>query len=99
MIGILEAILCVLQQMAAAIVGLLVLVVNAAIVALGALGVVVLALLPSMPEPPDPPDGSVIGFINWLFPLSGVAALLVVMGGLFLAFLGLRIILNWVRAL
>jgi hypothetical protein len=98
-IGILEAILCAIEQLAAAIVGLLVVVVNAALVALGAFMGVIIALLPNMPEPPARPSSSVVGFLNWLVPLAGLAALLVTMGALFLGFLAVRIALNWIRAL
>lgn len=99
MIGILEAILCAIQELAAAIIGLLVVMLNAAIVALGAFMGVIIALLPNMPAPPAKPGSSIIGFVNWLFPLAGAAALLVTMGALFLGFLAVRIALNWIKAL
>jgi hypothetical protein len=98
-IGLLEAILCAIQQLAAAIIGLLVVMLNAALVALGAFMGVIIGLLPDMPEAPAKPNESVLGFLNWLFPLAGVAAILVTMGSLFLGFLAVRIALNWIRAL
>lgn len=99
MIGVLQAILCAIETLAAGIVNLLVLAIDAAIVALGAMVAAVMALLPPMPSPPEAPSSSVLGFINWLFPIAGVAALMTTLGGLFLAFLAVRIILNWLRAL
>lgn len=99
MLGILEAILCAIQQLAAAIIGLLVVMLNAALVALGAFMGVIIGLLPNMPAAPAKPGSGIIGFLNWLFPLAGVAALLVTMGTLFLGFLAVRIALNWIRAL
>lgn len=99
MIGILEAILCAIQEMAAAIIGLLVVMLNVALVALGAFMGFIIGLLPNMPEAPPSPGTSVIGFLNWIFPLAGVAALLVTMGSLFLGFLAVRIALNWIKAL
>ena len=99
MIGVLEAILCAIEELAAGIIGLLVVMLNAAIVALGAFMGVIIALLPNMPEAPAKPSEGVIGFVNWLFPLAGVAALLATMGTLFLGFLAVRIALNWIKAL
>lgn len=99
MIGVLQAILCAIETLAAGIVDLLVLAINGAIVALGALVAVVMLLLPVMPEPPGAPSSSVLGFINWLFPLASAAALMTSLGALFVAFLAVRIILNWLRAL
>ena len=99
MIWLLEAILCAIQTLAAGIINLLILMVNGAIIALGALVAVIIALLPPMPEPPAQPSNSIIGFINWFFPLASVATLLATMGTLFLGFMAVRIILNWLRAL
>jgi hypothetical protein len=98
-IGVLEAILCVIEELAADIVGLLVLAVNGALIALGALLAVIIALLPSMPEPPTKPGSGIIGFLNFFFPLAGVAGILTTMGSLFLGFMAVRVILNWIRAL
>src|SRR4051794_23733236 len=99
MIGILESILCAIESIAAAIVSLLVVMLNAMIIGLGAFLGVIIGLLPNMPAPPARPGSSVLGFLNWLFPLAGVATLLVTMGGLYVGFLGLRVALNWARAL
>lgn len=99
MIGLLEAILCAIETLAAGIVDLLIVMINAAIVGLGALVAVVMLLLPEMPAPPPLPEAGILGFVNWLFPLAGAAALLATMGGLFLGYMAVRIILNWLRAL
>jgi hypothetical protein len=98
-IPILGEILCVLEEIAAAIVGLLVLVINAAIVALGALLSVVLLALPVMPEAPSPPDSGVLQFINFFYPLADAATVVSTLGGLFAGFVVFRIILNWIKAL
>lgn len=99
MITLLTEILCVLEKMAAAIIGLLVVVINAMIVGLGAFLGVILLLLPEMPEPPGLPDSGVLAFINFFVPLALLATLVVSMVGLFLGFLAVRMALNWLRAL
>jgi len=98
-ITLLTDILCVLEKMAAAVIGLLVVVINAMIVGIGAfLGVIVL-LLPVMPEPPGVPSTGVLGFINFFVPLAPLATLIVSMVSLFVGFLAVRVALNWARAL
>lgn len=99
MIELLTNILCVLEKMAAAIVGLFVVMLNAMIVGLGAFLGVILALLPNMPESPQPPESGVLQFINFFVPLASLAALLVTMGALFVGFMAVRVALNWLRAL
>lgn len=99
MIALLEAILCVLQTMAAAIINLLVIVVNGAIVSLGALLSLILLLLPDMPEPPDSPSSGVLQFINFIVPVAPLVTMLLTMVSLFVGYLAVRVILNWVKAL
>lgn len=99
MISLLTEILCVLEQMAAAIIGLLVVMVNAMIVGLAAFLSVILALLPEMPEPPGAPSSGVLQVVNFIVPLAPLAALLVTMGALFLGFIAVRMALNWLKAL
>lgn len=99
MIPLLDQILCVVEKMAAAIVSLLVIMVNGAIIGLGAMLGVVVALLPDMPAPPSPPSEGVLAWINFVVPLGPLAALVLTLSALFAAFLGVRIMLNWLRAL
>jgi hypothetical protein len=98
-IGILQEILCALERLAALIVNGLVAVVNQVIVGVAIMLEALLSLLPDMPEAPAPPSSGVLGFMNWFVPLAPLASLLVTMGGLFGAYMLVRIGLNWMRAL
>jgi hypothetical protein len=73
--------------------------INALILAVGVLIGTVLGLLPGLPDTPDGPTPQALGWIAWFFPVGGVLAGLVVMVGLYTVFLGLRIVLRWVKAL
>lgn len=99
MIGILQDILCALERLSALIVNGLVAVFNQMIIGIAIMLEGLISLLPDMPEAPAPPSSGVLGFMNWFIPLAPLAALLVTMGGMFGAFLLLRIGLNWMRAL
>lgn len=99
MIGVLQAILCAIEGLAAAIVTLFVLMIDGAIIALGAMVAVIMALLPNMPSAPASPSSSVLAFINWLFPIAAVATLMTSFGILLLAYYAVKIMLNWLRAL
>jgi len=98
-IGLLQEILCAVERLAALIVNGLVAVLNQMITGIGIMLEVLLSLLPNMPEAPAPPSSGVLGFMNWFIPLAPLATLLVTMGGMFGAFLLVRIGLNWMRAL
>jgi hypothetical protein len=99
MIGILESILCAIEEVAAGVVGLFVVMLNAMIVGLGALLGVIVGLLPNMPAPPAAPSSGVLGLINFFVPLAPLAVLLTTMSTLFVGFLAVKVILNWLRAL
>lgn len=99
MIGILEAILCAIQELAGAILALLVLVVNAAIVAIGLLISGIFLLLPEMPEPPAPPSGEVMQWLLFFVPLASMVTVVVGLAVLFAGFLAVRFLLTYFRAL
>lgn len=99
MIGLLEDILCFLEQMAAAIVGLLVIVVNAAIVGIGAFIGVLIELLPVIPEAPAIPENGALGMVNFLIPIGPDLIVAASLFGMFAVFMGVRLALNWMRAL
>lgn len=70
---------------------------NLVIAAIGTLIATVLGLLPSMPAVPAPPD--VVGYINWLFPIGDVVLVFASFVTLWIAFLAIRIVMRWVKAL
>jgi hypothetical protein len=99
LIGLLQDILCVLEKMAAAIIGLLVVVVNAAIAAIAALLGLIVMLLPPIPDAPEIPDGGALGFINFFVPIGPDLAIAIALVGCFGLFMLFRVALNWVKAL
>jgi hypothetical protein len=70
---------------------------NLIVVGIAFMALYVLGLLPSMPAVPDAP--AYIGYVNWLFPVADVVGIFSTFIGLYVIFLGLRIILRWVKAL
>lgn len=99
MIGILQAILCAIEEVAVLTVDLLMIAVNASIVAIGAFLGVLILLLPYIPPAPPIPEDGALGFLNWFIPLGpdlAVAATLITMFGVFML---VKVGLNWMRAL
>ena len=99
MLGLLEAILCVLQNILLAVLWAGAQVVNVLVLALAGLAVLLAALLPEMPELPEPPDEGVVGAIAWLYPVGGVLAGLLVIVTLWLTVMAVRAALRWVKLL
>lgn len=72
---------------------------NAFIEAIAFLAAGFLSLLPSFPAAPDPPDSGVLGFVTWLVPLGGMLVTFAALMACWVAFLGLKVVLRWVKAL
>lgn len=98
MISLLGEILCVLQTMAAAIVNLFVLSINGLILLLGSTLALICAALPDMPDPLDAPDSGVLAWINWLVPVAPLVAFCTTALLLWAALMGVKVMLNWLRA-
>lgn len=99
MIGLLQSITCLLQNIALAVLWALVEFLNQVIEAVAAAVVVVMNLLPDMPDFPDTPDNPILAGINWIFPVDGFVGLLGTMLLLWLGVLAVRILARWVKAL
>lgn len=99
MIGVLNAILCVLQNILLAVLWAGALVINALIVALGAFAAALVLLLPGMPDPPPPPDSGVLQVFAWFYPLGGLLAGLLVFITLWITVVAIKAALRWVKLL
>jgi hypothetical protein len=75
------------------------LLVNGIIIALGGFIDVISALLPGMPATAGPPNSLVLGWILWIYPLGTAVGVLSAVITLWIALLGVRIALRWVKAL
>jgi hypothetical protein len=73
--------------------------VNSIIAALGAAIALVFSLLPSMPAPPDSFGGQYVGWLNWLMPIGPLVAAFALFVSAYVAFLAIRVIGRWVKAL
>jgi hypothetical protein len=80
------------------VIGFFVTAINNMIISLAFLAGLIVAALPSFPAAPTPPGG-VIGGILWFFPLGTLLAVFTVFVGLWVAFLGFKAGLKWVRLL
>jgi hypothetical protein len=98
-IPFLQDILCAIEGLATAVVNTLILSVNGLILLLGVTLEGVLELLPDMPDPLEAPTSGVLGWINWLVPLSPLIAFCTTALLLFAAFMAVKVILTWLRAL
>jgi hypothetical protein len=99
MIGVLNAILCVLQNLLLAILWAGATVVNALVLAIAGLAAVVGLLLPGMPEPPPPPASGVLQVFAWFYPVGGLLAGLLVFVTLWITVVAIRAALRWVKLL
>lgn len=99
MITLLKGILCVLQNLVLGVLWALVELVNLLIAGVGALVNAAKLLLPDMPGALDLPAGAarVLGYINWVLPVSGLLGGLVVVLTLWAAFLVARVALRWAK--
>jgi hypothetical protein len=96
--GLINAVLCFITHFVDLVVKAVIVVINFVISAAAYALAALVSLLPGMPAFPTAPTGF-WAWANWALPLSGIVALV---GGLLtflLAFLGIRIVLNWLRAL
>lgn len=98
-IDLLGIVVCVLTALASFILAGIIFAVNALIVGIGAFLLALAALMPDMPDAPPNPDGGVLGTLNWIMPLSQLLGGLTIVLTLWLAFLGLRVALRWMKAM
>jgi len=99
MIGVLNAILCVLQNLLLAVLWAGATVVNALVLAIAALAAVVALLLPGMPDPPPPPASGVLEVFAWFYPVGGLLAGLLVFVTLWITVVAIKAALKWVKLL
>jgi hypothetical protein len=97
-ISLLQLILCAIREMAALVAWFLITVFNLLIAALGDLLSALLAILPDMPPVPQPPQGGFLGAVNWVFPVGQVAAAFLLFLSFWLVFVGIRVLLRWIKA-
>lgn len=101
MIGLLESILCVLLQIPYFAMWAIISAANAIILALATLLEALAAVLPDFPTLPTMPStvALVLGWINWVFPVPTVIAILLWSLVIYLAWFGISIALRWAKAL
>ena|SRR5579862_8043808 len=100
MLNALEQILCYIENLPTLIVDGAVTVLNLVIVAIGAAIAAIAAVLPSMPSSavgflPD----SVLSAANWFYPIGAVVTALGVVVTIWVAYLLLKIALNWLKVI
>jgi hypothetical protein len=93
------AILCICQGIAMSMLAIGQMLVNGIIVAIGGFVDVISALLPNMPAAVGPPNSAVLGWILWIYPLGTALGVLSAVITVWIALLGIRIALRWVKAL
>jgi hypothetical protein len=95
----LQAILCVLQNIAMSMLSIGVMLVNALIGSIGGFMDVLGLLLPNLPAPVGPPGASVVQWLLWVYPLGAAVGIVSAILTAWLAFLAIRVGLRWVRML
>jgi hypothetical protein len=72
---------------------------NALIQALGFFAHLIYDLLPDMPAVPGAPSNGILGVVNYVLPIGGVIAGLMIFVGLWLLYLIIRVPLKWAKVL
>jgi hypothetical protein len=102
-ISLLQDILCVMRNLALGFLWVLGELVNVVIKALGLLIAGTIALLSgagfTMPSVPDSAPPKAVGWLAWFFPVSGVLGALTAFLSIYAAFLVIRVLLRWVKAI
>lgn len=102
-LGYLEKILCILENLPWWILWVLVKFVNLMIAALAVVIYGLLAVMPSIPDAPDNPYGAggekALHYASWFWPVAYTISLFGVMAVLYLGFLGMRVLLRWLKVL
>lgn len=94
MLAWLERIWCAVSNVAWWIADLLVFLVNGFFSTFGALVAAALSVLPNMPEQPGVIDSDVLQWVNWMFPVGPLVAMVLVYFALYIA---VRLIIAAVR--
>lgn len=99
MISLLQTIICVLLQIPYFVLWAGITAFNAVIAALGALMEPLIAAMPEIPELTMPSTfTTVLGWINWFFPVSTVVDILAFAVLVYLAWYVLVILMRWAKA-
>ncbi len=101
MLNVLWDILCVLQNLALSILAVIVMAFNAIIEALATVLEGLIVILPPFPALPGMPAVmvSVLGWINWVFPVGTVISIFAWAAGAWLIWQGISVALRWARVL
>lgn len=101
MTSLLTDILCWIKQIGAMVLNSIIDGLNAVIVALAAAAHFVAGLMPAMPAAPTLPSpfNTVMGWIAWFWPVDTTVAALSFVVSAWLIWLGVSILLRWVRAI
>lgn len=98
-LGWLQTIVCILRNIALAVLAGGAALVNLVIKGLGAFIALVLLLLPGLPAPPQPPDSDLLAAVNWVFPVGAFLAAGAAFIAMYAAFIVIRIAVRWVKAI
>jgi len=101
MIGVLQAILCVLQNLALSVLAVIIMAANAIVTALATLLTGLLALLPTMPDIPGIPTEitTAANWVSWFFPVGTVFSIMTFLVAFWVIWLGVSIAFRWAKAL
>lgn len=99
MLSILQDILCAILGLAVGVVNVAIAAINATIAAIALLIEGLFVLLPAIPEAPALPGGEAVELVGFIVPIEAVLTMVAGLLGIFLAFLGFRVIFNWLKAL
>ena len=101
MIGLLQSILCVLQNILLSILWAGATVVNGLVAAIGLLVAAIISLLPAMPAAPDSSalSSTALGWVAWFMPVGGIVGGLAAMLALYIIFRLVKLALNWAKAM
>ncbi len=101
MLSILGQILCVLRNLALSVLAVIIMAFNAIIEALATLLEGLIFVLPPFPALPSMPAVmvTVLGWINWVFPVGTVVLIFAWAAGVWLLWQGIAIALRWARVL
>jgi len=100
MIALLQSVLCVLMQIPYFVVWAAITAFNAVILAIAAIIVPLVSLMPAFPDLPTMPSEftTVMGWINWFFPVGTVVSILTFAVAVYVAWFIIVIGLRWAKA-
>lgn len=100
MFDVFTEILCVLRNVVTGFVWAVLEAVNFIVLGVGTVLETVLGLLPTMPDvPADSAPAEAVGWLNWLLPIAGLLTAAAAFVACYLAYLLIKTIGRWVKAL